>query len=168
MGFLKPKHDDEGNFPEPTIDNKLELLRHLTTIHSGIKKEITEDLVLAKLNDKDRKYVVEATVNAYYGHKLFQVIKETASRWTWNAKAQKWEKMYLSKQQKKIIDLHADNLFNAFMKRVFMILGTNRNVPKNYLVRLMAGFEEDDPTEQEAEIDNLKKRVKDQLTPTEE
>lgn len=169
MPHIKSREEDEQRtIPEATVDTKLELLKHLTTVHSGIRKEITEDLVLAKLGDKDKKYVVEATVNAYYGYKLYQVIKQTATRWEWNNTKKEWHKKYLTKQQQQIIQLHSENLFSSFMKRVFMILGVNRNVKDNYLLRLMAGFEEtEDQNNTGEDIETLGTRIKEQIKPQE-
>ncbi len=44
---------------EQTIDNKLEILRFVSTVQSRIKKDISEDFVLAKLEDKDREGIIE-------------------------------------------------------------------------------------------------------------
>ena len=71
----------------------------------------------------------------------------------------------VKRSKKKIIQLHAEHMFGSFMKRVFMILGVNRNVKDNYIVRLLAGFEEEAEPGQDTQVDDIKNRIKEQLTP---
>ena len=113
---------------EETVDTKLELMKYLANVQSRIKDEITTDFVYARLGDKDKSAIIEMTVNAYYGRKLLGVISKSYRRWVWNDTVKIWESRFLEDNEQKLIDLHGQNLFDTFMRRMFMIAILNRNV----------------------------------------
>lgn len=134
--------------PEPTVDNKLELQLHLSKLHSDTDKELTDDLILAYMNDKDKKYVIESAVNSYYGGQLYRNLKIKAKKWKYNKELEQWEKTTLSHYEIETIEEHRKGLLNSFMRRIRMILGTNRNVKKNPILRLLSGYEEEEKEEE--------------------
>lgn len=135
---------------EESIDNKLELLRYVSNVQSRIRKDISSDFILAKLSDKDKEGIIEMTANAYFVKKIMMLVANKQIKYNWNNQKQKWEKSYLEPKEKKIITEIANATFDGYMTRVYMTTILNRNVPRNYLVRLIAGYDENEDDEKPA------------------
>ena len=75
------RRDDEEKGGMGSFNDKLDVLQHMTSVKSrGIMDDITDDFVLAKLDEKDREGVVNMTANAYFGKDLVLILKEFGSR----------------------------------------------------------------------------------------
>jgi len=149
--------DEKGETikPIPTIDNKLELLKHISEVQSRIKEHITTDFTYAKLDEQNKKAIIEMTTNAYYGITLIKEIENKATIWKWNNEKKQWEQRKLNKKEKEIMNERQKRIFDAFMTKVFMTTILNRNTKDNYLIRIMAGLGEEE-VEKEKEEENEK------------
>lgn len=137
--------------PEETVDSKLEFLKHMSSVHHGLKDDVTPDFIFAKLSAQDKEGVTEMASNAYYGVRLLQGIKANHTLWDWDASKKHWKRRYLNNIEKKRISTFQKNLFSAFMTRVFLTITTNINVKDNYHIRLMSGLPEEEERNKETE-----------------
>jgi len=56
------------------FSDKFDVLEHVTRVHSRISKELSQDFVYAKLSEKDKKYIIEMTYNAFLAKRLVKNI----------------------------------------------------------------------------------------------
>jgi hypothetical protein len=138
-----------------SIDNKLELLRYISNVNSRIKDDISSDFILAKLKDKDKEGIIEMTSNAYFVKKVMVMLAEKHKEYKYDTKTKKWTMSHLDTKTKEAMKKIADATFDAYMTRIYMTAILNRNVPRNYLVRLIAGYD-DEEEEGETPKDELK------------
>lgn len=138
--------------PEPTIDNKLEILKFTSQVQSRIKEDISEDFVLAKLDEKDKTGIIEMTGNAYFVKKIMTIIREKGTKWEWNNEKKIWYKRTLNPNERNFITKIANATFDTYLNRIFMTVILNRNVPKNYILKILAGANNDEE-EEEAKIE---------------
>lgn len=154
MAELKLKEQEQIEIPEPTIDNKLELIKSLSQVKSSIKDVITEDFVLAKLGDKDKEAIIEMVANANYGKQLVNTIILISKEWKWNKKEKKWELESINIESKNHLEKMGKRLFDTFMSRIYMTVILNRNTKNNHLVRLIAGQTEEETEDNTIEQSN--------------
>ena len=104
--------------PEPTIDNKLEILRFASQVQSRIKKDISEDFILAKLGEQDKEGITEMTSNAYFMKKILSILKAKGTKWDWDIKKKCWIKRNLNDEEQGFIQNVADATFDSYLTRI--------------------------------------------------
>lgn len=144
------------------LDNKLELIKFTSQVQSRIKDEISSDFILAKLSEKDKEGIIEMTADAYFCKKLIQTLNEKGSITEWNNKIKNWETRNLTTAEEEAIKTYADQVFDAFLTRIYMTVILNRNVPKNHLLKVLTGVNQEDEEEEQEPIDpkDMKKFLK--------
>lgn len=141
------------------IQNRIQLLSHVSEVQSRIKKDISSDFILAKLSDKDKEGVIEMTGNAYYWQKLIKLWADNSTTWKWNDNTKTWIQTGLPPNTMKKIYKTADTLFDTFMIRIYMTVLLNRNVPKNYLINILSSQPEDTDLDEETPTE-FKEKIK--------
>ena len=152
--------------PETTIDNKLELLKFSAQVQSRIKTDISEDFILAKLNEKDKESIIEMTSNAYFTKFIFEKLKRLGTKWNYDINTKTYTKRRLNKSEINHIDLISKNTFDIYMNRIFMTTILNRNIEGNHLLRLINGLDEN-IDEVKPKNEDFKEKIKSILSPEE-
>lgn len=147
---------DTTTEPIETVDNRLELLKHLGEVQSTIKESITSDFVYAKLGDKDKEGVVEMTANAQLASNYYKYLETRTKIWEWNQKGY-WTQRRMNQEEKNMLKKNGQVLFDNFMVRPMMTAILNRNVKDNHLVKMLAGQSEEEIQTEEEE--NKKKEL---------
>jgi hypothetical protein len=147
---------------EPSIDNKIEILKFISQVQSRIKKDISEDFVLAKLGDKDKEGIIEMTSNAYFVKKILYMVQLKSKKWDWDDTHKQWIHRSLYPDEQKYIKELADSIFDSYLTRIYMTVILNRNVSDNHILNLMTGSQKgEEESEQAVKIkDALKELAK--------
>lgn len=159
MAIIKDKTEEE-NKTENEIDNKLELIKSFTDVKSDLHKSITSDLVLARFTDKEKEFITEMVHNGYYGQQLIELASLKATTWNWNKKERQWEERRIDKKTREAMKQEGKRCFNAYMIRPHMLGILHRNIPKNYLIRLIMGLPESEEEEDIMKSEREKKEEK--------
>lgn len=156
MAILKHKNEDEPlKTPETQeFDTRLDAIKFTSEVHSRIKRDINSDFVMAILNEKDKEAITEMTANAYFVKRIFdqlaQQVKETSKN-----KPQKQLQFEINQ-----IQTTGKKIFDTYMVRIYMTVLLNRNVPKNHLMKILAGqYEEENETTEEKPKKGLLKTI---------
>lgn len=131
---------------DDNIDNKLEMMKYTTKIQSSLSKSVSTDFILAKLGKEDKEGIVNMVANAYMCKRLLYSKLENYYTYKWDDDAQRWRKVILKRDDAKnynVLKGKADSIFDTIMVKVNMTAVLNRNVPKNHLLRMVNGLEED-------------------------
>jgi len=147
---------------EQTVDNKIELLRFVSQVQSRIRRDISEDFVLAKLDDKNKEAIIEMTSNAYLAKKLILTLGAKATTIKW--KDNEWIMSDITKENKEYIKEIANAIFDSYMNRVYMTVILNRNVEQNPLINILAGFSNEGSSEDELLRGKLKELGKTEVS----
>ena len=150
---------------EPTVDNKLEILRFTSQVQSRIKKDISEDFVLAKLDAKDKEGIIEMTSNAYFVKKILDILSKKGRKWKWDNKEKVWVRRELNNSEKNLITEIANTTFDSYLNRIYMTVILSRNVANNHILKILAGVAEE--KDEETEIASLKEKMSDLIKPEE-
>lgn len=134
---------EEDNNTEQNFSDKLDVMKFVADIKLRLKRDITTDFVLAKLEGKDKEAIIEMTSNAYFAKKLLLLLSRKSRRWIWNEKKGEYEKQEISKEDKKYLEGLSDAVFDSYMTRIYMTVVLNRNVDKNYLINVLSGYKEE-------------------------
>lgn len=139
---------DSDDVSDDNVDNKLELLKYSTKVLSrGVKSDITSDFVMAKFNsERDKEGVIEMTNNAYFCKRTLNMMKKKTV-WSYDSFSKTWTLKKLSKDQVDEIGFLTNKMFDTFMTRLSMSAILNRNVKKNYILRLISGFDTEEDNE---------------------
>lgn len=154
--------EEQSISAEPTIDNKLEILRFASQVQSRIKKDISEDFILAKLEEKDKEGIIEMTSNAYFMKKILSVLKAKGTKWDWDDKRKCWIKRNLNKEEQDFIQDIANATFDSYLTRIYMTVILNRNVPNNHLLKILAGVSDE---EDNKELEGIKGKLAELIKP---
>lgn len=111
-----------------TFDDKLEVLRFSSSVHSPLKDEITPDFVLAKLDEKNRNFIIEMTSNAYFMKAIYDYMRLRLIQ-----TKHKYDEQYFQNTLE-ILDKISADLFKTFMIKNNMIAALHRNVKDNHLL----------------------------------
>ena len=149
--------------PEPTVDNKLELVKHLGEVQNPIKETITSDFIYAKLDEKDKEGITEMTANAQLAKNYYKYIINNTIIWNWNKKEEQWEQQRINKEQKEIVEKNGNILADNYMVRPYMIANLNRNTKENFLVKASVGIPELEEENNEETEKNMKETIKEAL-----
>jgi len=138
LKFIREKEigQEDG---EKSFNDTLDVLKFTSEVKSRLKSDITSDLVLAKLEKKDREGITDMTGDAYLVKRLMYGIAGKSYEWKWNKKLDKYEKINLDKEKSKAIKELGDTLFDVIMLRVHMTAVLNRNVDENVLLNILGG-----------------------------
>ena len=156
--LIKPREketetlSDEEKEEIDQVENKLELIKYTSQVQSRIRDEITSDFILAKLGDKDKEAVIEMTSNAYFAKKIIWMICKRAKArgvYVWDKKQDKYVREEFERKKLEVLKGYGKVIFDSYMNRVYMTVLLNRNVPQNYLIRLMAGLPDEEKEEEE-------------------
>lgn len=129
--------------PDPAVDNKLELMKHASTVHTrGIKRDITSDFLFAKLDELREDATVELVEQAYFQRRMVDRVKARATEYIWDHKDRQWVKQRLPEWKIQALDLMGENTFDGFMTGPTMIAILKRNKPRNPMLKLLAGFDD--------------------------
>lgn len=147
MKKKKEEQEIEEKQEEETINDKLDLLKFAVDIKLRLKNDITSDFTLARLGEKDKEGIIEMTTNAYYSKKLMTYIEKKHRKWKWNKQQEEWEQEKLDETEKAYIRKIGEKIFDNFMTRIYMTAILNRNVKDNHLIRILAGYQEQEEGE---------------------
>lgn len=145
--------------------DKLDLIKGLSQVESRIKKNITSDFILAKLDEKQKKLITETTSNAYFCKKIIEGTKDK-KKWYWRDGF--WEQDNLTEKEEIRIKKASERTFEAFMIKNIMIALLNRNVKNNHLVRLMTGLQDEEDEEEGKREKEIINKIKEQIKPNKE
>jgi protoporphyrinogen oxidase len=149
--IVKPKDDIPiiglNNPDEKRFNDKLDLYKYTADVHSRLRKDIKADFVLARLSPEDKEGVIEMTTNAYAAKLLIDMLAENTIKDIYNKEKKMWERRYLTEEERKDFYVCAKNVFENIMVRVTMTSVMNRNVDKNALIKILAGYGDDDGKE---------------------
>lgn len=151
--------------PREYVEDKLQLLNKISSVHHDLKEDITPDFIYAKLNEKQQEFIIEMTHHADFSRNLFRTIKERHTKWEWNDKKNCWIERKLNQEEKNQLDNYSDTLFRTFMTRSFMIVTLNINKKDNPHVRLMAGAsdEEEELTKEEQQTYTVAEKIAERM-----
>lgn len=130
--------ENRNNMDNPKWNDQLDMLKYLAEIQCAIKDKITSDFVLAKLTQKDKQGITEMTVNAYFSKQIVDMLKKKKT-WYWNKETKEWEKGTLKPEEIKELETTSTDIFNAYMKKIYMVVILNRNISENYLIDILSG-----------------------------
>lgn len=152
------RKDEDENI---SINDKLDLVRHITEIHSPVKSEINPDFIFAKLDTIQKEGIMDLTSLGSYGKQIFLTIGEKAIRWIYIKRLKTWVKMPLTSEEKKKIDRNSDNMFKNFMLRPYTLVNLNINKKSNRLIELvLEGQEEKEEEDEKKTTIKLGDRIK--------
>lgn len=159
------KELEEQKENNDTVDSKLELLKYTSQVQSRIRNDITSDYTLAKLEAKDKEFVIEHAVTAFYAKKvILQQLNKKKYDWKQNPDSKKTEIMWIERKlneyEKKIIRETANAIFDSFMNRLHMLVITNRNVDSNHLLRYLSGLNDEGQPVEDPEEKKLSTKLK--------
>lgn len=165
------KEEDKFKMRESVFSDKWGTYKYLTDIQSDIRKDITSDFILAKLNDTQKEAVIELVRDAYFVKKEMEKLKDgfiyqvdKKGKYIRN-KDGTFKRFPISKEEQKIIENLAKITFNSFMIKIIMTKIEYRNVENNVMVELLT--EKDkmaiDNERLEAENRDLTKRIKNNI-----
>lgn len=149
---------------KPLIESRLELQKYLSDVQSDIKRSITSDFILAKLDDKQKEYIQETAVSAFFMQRIVLMLKKLGTKWKFENN--NWIETELDEYDKMRMDEITKSLFEAFMNRITMITILNRNSDRNHLVNVLGGVINQEEKEAEEEkkqgriLENFKKIIK--------
>lgn len=133
------EQEDTNIQGEQSIDNKLEMLKFTATVQSRIRKDISEDFVLAKLGAQDKEGVIEMTTNAYFMKKIMHQIRTRGNwRWEWDKTKQTWHKKQKQPKELEYMRSIENKTFDSYMTRIYMTVILNRNVKENWLINILS------------------------------
>jgi len=146
------------------VDNKLELLKYTSEVQSRIRDDISPDFTLAKLSESDKEGIIEMTSNAYFCKKIGKSIEAKAKeigKWSWDNKTRKWRRVKYSQKYVDKLNKVTQATFDAFMTRIYMTVILNRNVNKNYLIKILAGMTDaDEQDDKSVDLKSFKDKLK--------
>lgn len=147
----KKTTEDEDKNKELDFDTKLDILKYMTQVHSRVHTDINSDFILAKLDEKDKKNIIKMTEIAYLAKRIshrisnqlrIQLITEK------NKKTPDKKNIELLIAQINYITSISNQIFDGYMTKIYLTVSLNRNVPKNHLINILGGQEEDEKTEE--------------------
>lgn len=149
------------------VDNKLELLKYTSQVQSRIKKDITSEFTLAKFNEKDKEFIIEHTVSAYFAKKVIEMQKQR-TKWDYDKTEHLWIERKQNEKETDTIQNIANAVFDSFMNRIYMVAITNRNVDANHLLRYLSGMGDDGQPIENDEDKEIGKKLKRMISKNEE
>lgn len=162
---LTKKEEAVKKIEEYLIDNKVDLVKHASIVHArGIKQDISSDLIFAKLDETKEEPIIELAEQAYFGRRMCDKIIKNATTYTWNNTKKVWIKKDLPNWKRQKIERLNEGMFDAYMVGPSMLAVLKRNKPRNPILKLTAGFDEESLQQQEDEqykeiIDQIDKKV---------
>lgn len=146
------------------VDNKIELLKFLAMVATRIKKDITSDFTLAKLDDQNKTGIIDMTSNAYLLRRIINTLKEQSYTWTYNHETKTWTKNNLDENTKTRIEKIGQNIFDSYMVKVYMTAIMNRNVEQNHILNILGGIQQEEAEleleqEKENKVTKLLKKI---------
>ena len=122
------------------MDTKLELIDSLTRVTSdNIKRNITKDFVLAKLDNQDKSAMVEMVANAYFIRELVSRLQRLEVDKYVNGK---WVKAGIDPEIRVKMEKISADVFNIFLTKLQTIAILNRNVRENHLIEMILSVKE--------------------------
>lgn len=148
---------------EEGVDNKLELLRHATSIHSrGVKSDVSSDFIYAKLEEIRREGIKELIEQACFQRRRVAYMIRKARQWRWDTEKSNWYRTIIPKWKREILQDQTNETFDAYTIGSTMVATLHRNVPKNPILKMVAGFQEDENIGEDKEeiLDYIKEAKK--------
>ena len=169
---MKNRNNENDELEEPreieenTFDDRLEVLKFSASVQSRIKDDVTADFTLARLNEKDRKFIVEMTQNVYIAKRMYLIILlQMQRKWEKKETYTQEEKHLYDKEYAAVTNAMKMN-FDAFMSKIYMLAITNRNVDANYLINAITGYIQE-AEKKENKKTGLLDRIKKGISPEE-
>lgn len=148
---VKPKDEipiyGQAQEVERKFNDKLDLYKYTADVHSRIRKDIKADFVLARLTPEDKEGIIEMTTNAYAAKLLIDMLGEHTLKDMYNKETKTWSLRFLNEKEREEFYIVAKNIWENVMVRVTMTSIMNRNVDKNALIKILAGYGDDDGKE---------------------
>lgn len=174
-GILSWKKDEQikGKSVIDDFDSGLDIAQHMAIVHSNIKSTVSPDFVMAKFDEKNKEFVIEMVANAYFARNLLRSLEIIGEKRLLNYKRLRpndtgmIEKLEL---ELRLVKDTQDIIFTTFTTKVQMVAIVNRNVSKNYLLKLLAGFSKQMEDEEVVDdgitgLEKLKTYMKEKLGP---
>lgn len=137
------------------FDNKLEILRFVSSVHSRIKDEISSDFTLSYLDEKQKEYIIEMTTNSYYMQTMFTYLLNRLHQ-----QQNKYQPEQYERARQIILNI-AGEVFKTFMIRTYMINVMGRNDTKNPMLHILAESKpEEEKTPEPQGMDKLIEKIK--------
>lgn len=138
------------------FDDKIEVLQHMVTVHSRINKDITSDYIYANLNEPDKEFVIEMYGNARFAKMCALKMGESI-----RVKVKNKELKLNEEETNKIIQriiLTSNQVFDAYMDKIAMLVNLNRNKKENYMAQRVSPTADEELTEDPIKVleDKLK------------
>lgn len=164
--------EDIFELKDTAFSDKWSTYKYLTSIHSDIKKDITSDFILAKLNENQKESIIELVRDAYFIKKAMERLIDCKTyKVGKNHKYIKnndgsFRKFDLSEDEKEYISNMAKLTFNAIMIKILMTKIEYRNVDSNVIMELITEKDkmvaENDRLEEENKdiTERIKKNIK--------
>lgn len=150
---------------EKTIDNQIEILKFMSSVQSPINDKITEDFILANLDDTDKKAVTDLVTNAYFTISLIDQIIRNTKEYEFDANRQTWIKKNIGDKKKLYLENIRNNIFNKTLIKIYMTCILNRNDKNNHLMNLLARYNVNEENEEQKEDRNIQEKLKRLIKP---
>ena len=137
----------ENNKPEPTIDSKLELIKHSLSVHSSISKNIKADFLLSYLDEKDKQLVIEMVHNADFVNRIYDTLIDNGYSYKYNNG--EWERVGVSKEVANKLNNLKKKTYEAYLTKIYMINIMNRNKHDNPVFGFIANIRDEEHKEDE-------------------
>jgi hypothetical protein len=144
---------------EEEFKGRLDIMKFVADVKLRLKRDITADFILAKLEKKDKEAIIEMTSNAYFSKKLMFILATRSHFWEWNEKRMEYTKRRMTKEKTKYILKIGDAIFDSYMTRIYMTVLLNRNVDKNYMINVLAGYNSESDKEVEQMTEDISKKA---------
>ena len=143
----KPRKEESDKITED-----IELKVQLYEVNSAIKDNISNDYTLAKLSEKDKLFITENYENAEYAKEILSRYARKGYYYKFDDKKGDWvrdkfgapKQVYLTNDEKELIKTFANRIFNFFMIKPDILAILARNDDKNFLVKLLGKYVEEE------------------------
>lgn len=141
--MTKEKDNNFFEIKNSAFSDKWGTYKYLTDIQSDIKKDITSDFILAKLNETQKEAVIELVRDAYFIKKELERLTNAYyykplknGRYVKNEDGT-FRRFPITKEQRDYIMNIAKMTFNSYMIKIIMTKIEYRNVENNVMMELI-------------------------------
>lgn len=157
---MKERNKETIIEPEKTeIYKELDLIKFTAEVQGRIKQHLTSDFVLAKLEEKDKTYIIEMTSTAYLTQRIYQklIFSEMTRQLNLNeTEDERKENIEKIKEQAKIT-------FDIYLNELSTIAILNRNVENNPILKILGRINQEMEQEEAPEVKGFLKKIGEKL-----
>lgn len=132
------------------FDTGLDIANHLAIVHSKIKSTVSPDFVMAKFDDKNKEFVIEMIANAFFARNVLRSLVLYGQKKLQDYRNKRpYDKESIQNiiRELEAVEQTQELIFTTYTTKVQMVAVVNRNVPSNDLVKILAGFRQDNEDE---------------------